>query len=390
MATRNKVCEFMSQVEVFIAGLYLVIFGWLQWWTGVFPLLTRGSEERVHLQQVHLTLGATAFVLLFSFLLVWALNPCTPFTTKIRNCFQDSGATALALLFALAVPLILFGLSQAGSKGEDAAAFGVFDLPSFLSFSQNTSGYMHSVFSSMSKSLFECIVFVYLFQKLRPFVRAEYALIGLMVLHLLLGLPKPAMYYPIAVFAEYVYFPFIYLLALGIYTWANNRKWIYLSTFGIFIVFFLHFPFLFFGVAPPWHKAEEVNIVYMTPELELPAIRSRTEIFPDEKTLLEAKKAATICLACHTFNKEGDHLLGPNLAGIFNRQAGTIADYDQYSVAMRKKGMSPLFWTRDNLKAYLNDSQSLVPGNLMVLATVFPDPQSMALVLDYLEYISAD
>src|SRR5262245_11340083 len=66
------------------------------------------------------------------------------------------------------------------------------------------------------------------------------------------------------------------------------------------------------------------------------------------------------CQACHSMDA-GKNLLGPSLAGIMGRKAGTESGYS-YSAAMKQSG---LVWDGKTLDAYLADPQKLVPGNKM-------------------------
>src|SRR5262245_48757518 len=57
----------------------------------------------------------------------------------------------------------------------------------------------------------------------------------------------------------------------------------------------------------------------------------------------------------------GKNMLGPSLAGIMGRKAGTESGYS-YSPAIRDSG---LVWDGNTLDAYLADPQKRVPGNKM-------------------------
>ena len=72
--------------------------------------------------------------------------------------------------------------------------------------------------------------------------------------------------------------------------------------------------------------------------------------------------AAKKCIACHTFNRGGNNLVGPNLWGIVNRPRASGAAFN-YSAAMKAKGGN---WTIDELSAYLLNPRSVVPGTAMI------------------------
>jgi cytochrome c len=68
----------------------------------------------------------------------------------------------------------------------------------------------------------------------------------------------------------------------------------------------------------------------------------------------------TDCAACHSL-MSGANNIGPSLAGLFGRKAGTIADF-RYSPAMRR---STITWTPQLLDEFIADPQKLVPANRM-------------------------
>ena len=64
------------------------------------------------------------------------------------------------------------------------------------------------------------------------------------------------------------------------------------------------------------------------------------------------------CAVCHSL-EPGKTLVGPTLAGVVGRKAGSEPDYD-YSPAMNQSG---LVWNPGTLDSYLADPQKVVPGN---------------------------
>jgi len=66
------------------------------------------------------------------------------------------------------------------------------------------------------------------------------------------------------------------------------------------------------------------------------------------------------CQACHSM-EPGKNMLGPSLAGLLGRKAGSESGYN-YSSAMKQANIT---WDPKTLDAYLADPQKSVPGNKM-------------------------
>lgn len=99
----------------------------------------------------------------------------------------------------------------------------------------------------------------------------------------------------------------------------------------------------------------------------------------------DAKKGKRVfnkCKACHTLvaNK---HRIGPSLAGIFGRKAGTVAKY-KYSKAMKKAGAGGLVWDEKTLAAYLKKPRAYVKGTKMTFAGI-KKPTDMANLMAFLK-----
>lgn len=85
------------------------------------------------------------------------------------------------------------------------------------------------------------------------------------------------------------------------------------------------------------------------------------------------------CAICHTVEKGGGNGLGPNLFGVVNRKAGSVAGFS-YSAAMKSSG---IVWTADKLSAYVAHPSQVVPGNRMAFAGL-SRPDQVADVVTYL------
>lgn len=84
------------------------------------------------------------------------------------------------------------------------------------------------------------------------------------------------------------------------------------------------------------------------------------------------------CGACHSL-QAGQNGIGPHLAGIIGRIAGSI-EAARYSDAMRNSG---IVWDSGSLDAFLASPRNVVPGTRMTAS--IPDPAQRAAIIAYLE-----
>lgn len=90
-----------------------------------------------------------------------------------------------------------------------------------------------------------------------------------------------------------------------------------------------------------------------------------------------------LCRTCHSIRPD-DHRLGPSLAGVHGRTAGTAEGFP-YSDAMRN---AEIVWADETLDAFLRDPESVVRGNGMVPFGGIANEEDRAAVIAYLTALS--
>ncbi|WP_373489200.1 cytochrome c family protein [Blastomonas sp.] len=93
----------------------------------------------------------------------------------------------------------------------------------------------------------------------------------------------------------------------------------------------------------------------------------------------EGEKVFIQCKTCHV-KEAGQNRIGPSLAGIVGRAAGSVEGF-QYSPANANSGIT---WSPEKLFQYLEKPARIVPGTKMVFAGL-PDAQKRADLIAYLQ-----
>lgn len=84
------------------------------------------------------------------------------------------------------------------------------------------------------------------------------------------------------------------------------------------------------------------------------------------------------CAMCHSL-QPGKAAVGPSLAGVIGRKAGSMPGY-KYSKAMASSGLT---WTPETVSRYITNPRAMVPGGKMMFAGM-PRPDDRANLIAYL------
>jgi cytochrome c len=94
--------------------------------------------------------------------------------------------------------------------------------------------------------------------------------------------------------------------------------------------------------------------------------------------------ASQACGACHSFDKGGAAMVGPNLYGVVGEK---IAGTPGYSFSAALKKLSGQSWTYANLDSWLDNPQHFAPGTTMSYAGI-PQPKTRVNVILYLRSLA--
>ncbi len=86
------------------------------------------------------------------------------------------------------------------------------------------------------------------------------------------------------------------------------------------------------------------------------------------------------CTGCHSLDRNKE---GPNLSGVYGRQAGTAPDFN-YSMALKS---AHFVWDEQQLEKWLTDTDSLVEDNNMDFHV--PKADERAAIISYLKALSS-
>lgn len=100
--------------------------------------------------------------------------------------------------------------------------------------------------------------------------------------------------------------------------------------------------------------------------------------------LANGREVFARCRACHTVTRDGPDMTGPNLYGVFGRQAGTKPGYN-YSAAVRGAGFA---WDAERLDHWLQNPRTFLKGTKMSFPGI-PDETDRRDVIAFIEVQAA-
>ena len=89
------------------------------------------------------------------------------------------------------------------------------------------------------------------------------------------------------------------------------------------------------------------------------------------------------CGVCHAVDDGAAQRQGPNLATVMGRTAGSLAEFQKYSDALKAAGAGGLVWTPQTLDPWLANARKYIPKTKMFYRQ--RNPERRALVIAYLE-----
>lgn len=100
----------------------------------------------------------------------------------------------------------------------------------------------------------------------------------------------------------------------------------------------------------------------------------------NEADLDNGRRVFARCRSCHTITEGGPNMTGPNLFGVFGRQAGGQPGYN-YSTAVKEAGF---VWDGEHLDHWLENPRTFLRGTKMTFAGI-PDAEDRRDVIAFLK-----
>jgi len=104
------------------------------------------------------------------------------------------------------------------------------------------------------------------------------------------------------------------------------------------------------------------------------------ELSPQQKL---GKRLFIMCEACHNVKEGEPHKVGPNLHGIFGREAGSLTDF-KYSEAVMNSNIT---WSDETIREWLINPNDYIQGTNMVFVGL-PKKRQQDALLAYLHHVA--
>lgn len=130
-------------------------------------------------------------------------------------------------------------------------------------------------------------------------------------------------------------------------------------------------------------EREEAPVAPATPPPTGAAKMSLLATLPapySQADLENGRRVFARCRSCHTITEGGPNMTGPNLHGVFGRQAGSQPEYN-YSTAVKEAGFT---WDGERLDHWLENPRTFLRGTKMSFPGI-PDATDRRDVIAYLK-----